>query len=132
MSSSSNWNRPTSRHWTSPAAYILQPGGHILLAACRRGGVGTCALIRMDAQTYELAKMAVSPAAQGLGIGLRLGEAALAKARALGAGRVYLESNTKLGPALKLCHKLGFRKTVAVAPSPYKRCNIQMEILLTP
>lgn len=37
----------------------------------------------MDAQTYELAKMAVSSAAQGLGIGLRPGEAALAKSRSL-------------------------------------------------
>jgi DNA-binding MarR family transcriptional regulator/predicted GNAT family N-acyltransferase len=113
-----------------PDAYILQPGGHILLAAYRGEIVGTCALIKLDAQTYELAKMAVSPTAQGLGIGYRLGEAALAKARALGAGRVYLESNTKLGPALNLYYKLGFRKTVAGTPSPYERCNIQMELLL--
>ncbi len=111
-----------------PEAYILRPGGHIWLATHRGVVVGTCALIKMDAQTYELAKMAVSPAAQGLGIGHRLGEAALAKARALGAGRVYLESNTKLGPALNLYYKLGFRKTVAGTPSPYERCNIQMEL----
>ena len=111
-----------------PDAYILRPGGLILLAAHRGEIVGTCALIKMDDQTYELAKMAVSPAAQGLGIGYRLGEAALARARALGAGRVYLESNTKLGPALSLYYKLGFRKTVAGSPSPYERCNIQMEL----
>ena len=115
-----------------PEAYILNPGGHIWLAAYRGTVVGTCALIKMDAQTYELAKMAVSPTAQGLGIGSRLGEAAVAKARALGAKRVYLESNTILGPALNLYYKLGFRKTVAGTPSPYERCNIQMELLLTP
>ena len=113
-----------------PDAYILQPGGHILLAGYRGEIVGTCALINLDGQTYELAKMAVSPLAQGLGIGYRLGEAALRKARALGAERVYLESNTKLGPALNLYYKLGFCKTVAGTPSPYERCNIQMEILL--
>jgi DNA-binding MarR family transcriptional regulator/predicted GNAT family N-acyltransferase len=111
-----------------PDAYILHAGGHILLAAYQGAIVGTCALIKMDEQTYELAKMAVAPAAQGLGIGYRLGEAALAKTRALGAGRVYLESNTKLGPALNLYYKLGFRKTVAGTPSPYERCNIQMEL----
>ena len=115
-----------------PENYILKPGGHIWLAAYRGAVVGACALIKMDAQTYELAKMAVSPTAQGLGIGSRLGEAAVAKARALGAKRVYLESNTKLGPALNLYDKLGFRKTVAGMPSPYERCNIQMELLLTP
>ncbi len=115
-----------------PDAYILQPGGHIWLAAYRGAVVGACALIKLDTHTYELAKMAVSPAAQGLGIGFRLGEVAVAQARALGARRVYLESNTKLGPALQLYYKLGFRKTVAGTPSPYERCNIQMELPLTP
>jgi DNA-binding MarR family transcriptional regulator/GNAT superfamily N-acetyltransferase len=113
-----------------PEEYILQRGGHILLAEYLGEIVGTCALIKMDAETYELAKMAVSPKAQGMGIGLQLGEAAIAKARALGASRLYLESNTKLVPALTLYHKLGFRKTVSGPPSPYERCNIQMELSL--
>ncbi|TGD83033.1 bifunctional helix-turn-helix transcriptional regulator/GNAT family N-acetyltransferase [Hymenobacter wooponensis] len=114
-----------------PDEYILQRGGHILLAEYQGQIVGTCALLRMEDETFELAKMAVSPTAQGLGIGFRLGEAAIAKAQALGARRLYLESNTKLTPALQLYHKLGFRKTVAGQPSPYERCNIQMEKLLT-
>lgn len=113
-----------------PDEYILRRGGHILLAHYQGQIVGTCALIKMAADRYELAKMAVSPAAQGLGIGLRLGEAAIAKARELGSRHLYLESNTKLAPALRLYHKLGFRKTVAGPPSPYARCNIQMELFL--
>jgi DNA-binding MarR family transcriptional regulator/N-acetylglutamate synthase-like GNAT family acetyltransferase len=115
-----------------PEEYILHRGGHIVLASYGGDIVGACALIKMDAQTYELAKMAVSPAAQGLGIGFRLSEALIAKARALGASRLYLESNTKLGPALNLYYKLGFVKTISGVPSPYERCNIQMELLLTP
>ena len=111
-----------------PEAYIMHPGGRIWLATYRGAVVETCALIKMDAQHYGLAKMAVSPTAQGLSIGFRLGEAAVAKARAIGAGRVYLESNTRLGPALNLYYKLGFRKTVAGTPSPYERCDIQMEL----
>lgn len=114
-----------------PDEYIIQRGGHILLAEYQGQIVGACALLHMDANTYELAKMAVSPAAHGLGIGERLGRAAIAKAKALGATRLYLESNTKLTPAINLYHKLGFQKTVAGAPSPYERCNIQMELLLT-
>ncbi|RSK24700.1 bifunctional helix-turn-helix transcriptional regulator/GNAT family N-acetyltransferase [Hymenobacter metallilatus] len=113
-----------------PEEYILAQGGQILLAEYNGQIVGACALLHMDAHTYELAKMAVSPEAQGLGIGFRLGEAAIARARALGATRLYLESNTKLVPAIQLYHKLGFRKTVAGHPSPYERCNIQMELLL--
>lgn len=113
-----------------PEEYILQRGGYIFLACYQDRIVGTCALLLLDDGSFELAKMAVSPAVQGLGIGLRLGEAAIAHARRLGARRLYLESNTKLTPALQLYHKLGFRKTVAGQPSPYERCNIQMELLL--
>jgi DNA-binding MarR family transcriptional regulator/GNAT superfamily N-acetyltransferase len=113
-----------------PDEYILQRGGHILLAEYQGQIVGACALLKMDDNTYELAKMAVSPMAQGLGIGFQLGQAAIEKAQQLGAQRLYLESNTKLVPAINLYHKLGFEKTVACQPSPYERCNIQMELRL--
>ena len=77
---------------------------------------------------FELAKMAVSPKAQGLGIGYLIGEACIKKAQALGAPRVYLESNTTLKPAINLYYKLGFRKASG-PPSPYERANIQMELV---
>ncbi|MBU0766115.1 MAG: hypothetical protein KJ607_14930, partial [Bacteroidetes bacterium] len=51
------------------------------------------------------------------------------KAKELGALNLYLESNTILKLALNLYHKLGFRK-IAGRPTPYKRCNIQMELVL--
>ncbi len=111
-----------------PAEYIIERGGFIFMALYKGEPVGTCALIRMEDGGYELAKMAVSPAAQGLGIGYLLGQACLAKARELGGWRVYLESNTMLKPAISLYHKLGFRKTDGPA-SPYERSNIQMEIV---
>lgn len=114
-----------------PETYILERDGHILLATYREETVGTCALLKMENNAYELAKLAVSPAAQGLGIGYQLGQAALNKAQALGARRVYLESNTKLDAALQLYYKLGFHKIVDGPPSPYERCNIQMELLLS-
>lgn len=112
-----------------PREYILDKGGHIFMALYKGEPVGTSALIPMEDGGYELAKMAVSPRVQGLGIGFLLGQACIEKARVLDAGRVYLESNTKLKPAINLYHKLGFRK-VAGPPSPYERCNIQMEVKL--
>lgn len=112
-----------------PIANIIDRGGFIYMALYKGEAVGTCALIRMDDGGYELAKMAVSPKAQGLGIGYLLGKTCIEKARTLGAPRVYLESNTMLKPAINLYHKLGFRKT-AGHPSPYERSNIQMEVLL--
>lgn len=112
-----------------PQEYILDKGGHILFALYKNEVVGTCGLIKMDDNTYELAKMAVSPLAKGKGIGYLLGQAAIDKARALGANRLYLESNTVLKPAISLYYKLGFKKVIG-KPSPYERANIQMELML--
>lgn len=113
-----------------PQEYILDKGGHIYIALYDGIAVGTCALIRMDDATFELAKMAVSPKVQGKGIGYMLGEAAITKARSLGASRLYLESNTKLKPAVQLYYKLGFQRLVNGRPTPYARCDIQMEYML--
>ncbi|GGB14109.1 bifunctional helix-turn-helix transcriptional regulator/GNAT family N-acetyltransferase [Puia dinghuensis] len=111
-----------------PQEYIIDKGGHIYMALYKGEPLGTCAIIPMDDGGFELAKMAVSPRAQGLGIGYLVGKACIEKARALGAPRVYLESNTTLKPAINLYYKLGFRKA-AGPPSPYERCNIQMELV---
>ena len=110
-----------------PEGYILDPGGHILMARLGPELVGTCALIKEPEHegVYELAKMAVSPRAQGRGIGWALGQAAVGKARELGARRVELLSNSRLGPALALYEKLGFRH-VPVPPTPYQRTDVKM------
>ncbi|RAJ80028.1 DNA-binding MarR family transcriptional regulator [Chitinophaga dinghuensis] len=115
----------------NPQGYILDKGGHILVALLHGQPVGVCALIKMKdpEYDYELAKMAVSPAARGKNIGWLLGNAIAEKAKALGAKKIYLESNTILKPAISLYEKLGFRK-VAARHSPYERANIQMELIL--
>lgn len=112
-----------------PKEHILDGGGHIFIALYKGQAVGTCAIIKMKDGGFELAKMAVSPKAKGKGIGWLLGRACIEKARELGGTRVYLESNTRLKPAINLYHKLGFRK-IAGPPSPYERCDIQMELVL--
>ena len=112
-----------------PRGYILNKGGHILVALYEGEPVGVCALIKMKDPVYdfELAKMAVSPKAQGKNIGWLLGNAVIEKARTLGARKLYLESNTILKPAINLYYKLGFQKVIGHA-TPYERCNIQMEL----
>lgn len=114
-----------------PEGHILKKGGHIFVALYNDEPVGVCALIRMNDPDYdfELAKMAVSPRAQGKSIGWLLGKACMDKARELGASKLYLESNTILKPAISLYHKMGFQK-VAARKSPYERANIQMELVL--
>lgn len=111
-----------------PKEYILDKGGFIFIALYEGRAIGTCALIKMDNNAFELAKMAVSDEAKGKGIGFMLGNALIEKAKEEGANRVYLESNTILKPAINLYHKLGFKKITGI-PSPYERCNIQMELV---
>lgn len=114
-----------------PNEYILDKGGKILVALYNNEPVGVCALIKMNDPDYgyEMAKMAVSPKAQGKNIGWLLGKAIAEKAKELGASKIFLESNTKLKPAINLYHKLGFQQVFG-RETPYKRCNIQMELNL--
>ncbi|SOD11957.1 bifunctional helix-turn-helix transcriptional regulator/GNAT family N-acetyltransferase [Pedobacter xixiisoli] len=115
----------------NPETYIIEKGGQILVALYNDEPLGVCALIKMDDPDYdfEMAKMAVSPKAQGKNIGWLLGCAVAEAARQLGAKKLYLESNTLLKPAINLYHKLGFKKVVGRS-TPYERCNIQMELNL--
>jgi GNAT superfamily N-acetyltransferase len=112
----------------NPKEYILDRGGFIFVATIEDTVVGVCALLwREDLKTYELAKMAVSQKQRGKNIGFTLGQAVIEKAKSLKADRLFLESNTILTPAIKLYEKLGFKR-IQGPPTPYERCNIQMEL----
>jgi len=114
----------------NPEGYILNKGGFIKVALFNGEPVGVCAMIKMEGEyDFELAKMAVSPKAQGKNVGFLVASAVIEKAKTLGATKIYLESNTILAPAINLYHKLGFEKVVG-KPTPYARCNIQMELLI--
>lgn len=113
-----------------PIENVINPGGHILLAQRDGTILGTVALLVMDDGGMELAKMSVAKEARGQGLGFLLGQAAIERARQVGAPRVYLESNSVLTPAVTLYRKLGFAD-VSDTKSPYARCNVQMELLLT-
>jgi GNAT superfamily N-acetyltransferase len=112
-----------------PEHAILLRGGSILMAEDGGEIVGCCALIRIAPDAFELAKMAVAPAARGKGIGMLLGRAAVDRAQRMGARRVELLSNTALQPALHLYRKLGFIE-VPLGPTEYRRANIRMELRL--
>jgi len=115
----------------NPKKSILDKGGTIFVAIYNGEPVGVCAMIKMNDLEYdfELAKMAVSPKAQGKGVGWILGQAVIKKAKSLGAKCIYLESNTILKPAINLYQKLGFHKVTGHI-SPYERSNIQMALQL--
>jgi GNAT superfamily N-acetyltransferase len=115
-----------------PAKHILAPGGQIWLAVDGEEAVGCCALIREEPGLYLVAKMGVTEAYQGRGIGRKLLAAVIAGAKELGASRLSLESNTKLPSAIHLYESAGFRHLPPhqAKPSPYSRTNVSMEMLL--
>ena len=116
--------------FADPGGRIVEPGGQIFFVVDEAGVRGTCAMIRHDAETFELAKMAVEPAAQGRGYGDRLVEGAVEFARAAGAQRIILVSNTLLAPALNLYRKHGFRDVPLDPANGYTRADIQLELSL--
>lgn len=113
-----------------PQKYILDPGGAIIVAEDAGETIGVIALMIMDGGSVELAKMCVASSAQGKGVGRLLIEAVIAKARAMGMSRVYLETNSVLGPALKLYRDAGFAPLSQPIPSPYARADVQLELFL--
>lgn len=113
-----------------PQKYILGPGGAILLACEDDEPVGVVSLIVIGDGEVELAKMGVRPAAQGKGAGRMLINASIAKAREMGARRIYIETNSVLGPALKLYRDAGFQPLKQAVPSPYARADVQLELFL--
>jgi len=115
-----------------PQGEILDPGGKIFFAVVKGRCVGCCALRRMSEDEFEVAKMAVTPAYQGAGIGRKLLHAVIEAGRTLGARRLYLETNHRLTPAIRLYESFGFRhlSPEEITPSPYERADVYMELLL--
>ncbi len=110
-----------------PERAILADGGAILFARLDGHIVGTCGLKRRSARQVELVKMAVDEDVRGKGIGRKLMEAAIAKARALGYDTLYLETSDRLDSALALYRKYGFQEVAPSEPTPYARANVFME-----
>ena len=110
---------------TNPEEAILKPGGAILMAEYDGEIVGTVALRKLDAITYEFTKMAVDEKFRRRGIAEKLTYASFQKAKQLGAKQVILYSNTKNAAAIRLYEKIGFRH-LPVETGVYKRANVKM------
>ena len=115
-----------------PDAAIVVPGGMVFFALEGDAVVGTVAMIRGEGGRCELAKMGVAATHQRRGIGEMLGKAGTAWAREHGFSRVFLETNSRLGNAIRLYERLGFRHAPWPHPSDYARGDVYMELELDP
>ena len=109
-----------------PRGAILDPGGRIFMAERDGQAIGCCALMAMDDGGFEVAKMCVTPAARGLGLGRALLQACEDAARAAGATRLYLETASSLKAAGGLYRAFGFID-LPPRPTPYVRADVFME-----
>lgn len=113
-----------------PVENIIDNGGWIFFAKTSDQVVGTVALVNVDKDCFELAKMAVASGFRGRKIGDRLIEACIRHAKLTRKRTIFLLSNTLLEPAIALYRKHGFVETPIDDASPYKRANIRMELAL--
>jgi GNAT superfamily N-acetyltransferase len=114
----------------NPEGHVIEPGGAIFFALCDTETVGTVALIPHGESCLELAKMAVTEAAQGLGIGRLLMNACLEHACAQAVGRVFLITNSILTPAVSLYESVGFRRLEGLSDGRFARGDLEMELRL--
>lgn len=114
---------------SDPKGQIINKGGDVLFARLQDQIVGTAALLHHEENIYELAKMAVTEQARRRFVGTKLTLEILERAKAIGAGQLYLETHPKLKPAQRLYESLGFKRIKeSPIPSAFDRRRIVMRI----
>jgi len=98
-----------------PGAYS-PPDGRLLLAIDGEQPVGCVAVRKLGDGVCEMKRLYVKPAFRSKGLGRKLAEAIIAEARAIGYGKMRLDSLSSLREAAELYRSLGF---VAIPPYTY-------------
>ncbi|WP_374136711.1 GNAT family N-acetyltransferase [Sphingomonas sp.] len=113
-----------------PRGKIIDPGGVILFVeAVGIGIVGTCALKRSGDGDFELTKMGVRSDARGLGAGAFLLAETIARARVMGADKLYLLTSNRCEAAIHLYEQAGFEHDTEIMRdygACYDRCDVAM------
>jgi putative acetyltransferase len=105
---SAAYSEPAANHFGLDPEDVAEGRGAFLVVRLDGTPVGCGAVRLLDAETGELKRMYVAPAARGTGLGRRLVAALEAEARALGARRLVLETGTRQYAALALYRATGF------------------------
>ncbi len=113
-----------------PNEHIIEPGGQILLAKLGDEIVGTAALININEEAFELAKMAVTRKYRGYSIGKKLMIACIDYAKKEGKKSIILESARKQVPAINMYRRFGFVEIEQDPNSEFARSDIRMQLVL--
>ncbi len=102
------YSEPGANHFRVDPDEVRDGKGAFLMACRGDEPIGCGALRLLDAETGELKRMYVAPAARGTGLGRLLVAALEAEARALGVRRLVLETGVRQHAALALYRNTGF------------------------
>jgi putative acetyltransferase len=100
-----------------PGAYGAE-GGVLLLATGQDEPAGTIALRRLDANSGEVKRLYLRPQFRGKGLGRRLLEEVIGRARMLGYERLYADTLPSMTDALILYPRAGFERVEAYSSAP--------------
>jgi putative acetyltransferase len=102
---------------TLPGAYA-PPRGMLLLAGPAAAPIGCVALRPMADSMAEVKRLYVRPAARGTGLGMRLAQAVIDGARAIGYRELKLDTLEHMTAARTLYERLGFRECAPYYHNP--------------
>ena len=113
-------------HLIDPYGSILHRGGQIYVALEDDVVVGTCGIAPHGEAEFEVLKLAVASSMRGRGIGGQLVGMCVDFARQRGARRITLLSSSKLGAAIRLYERAGFRHAPLPPNNPYETADVHM------
>jgi DNA-binding MarR family transcriptional regulator/GNAT superfamily N-acetyltransferase len=115
-----------------PRKHVFQKGGAIFFARVEGRIVGTCALLPVDQNAWEMIKLAVTPEYQGQQVGRRLVERCIAEVRARNGLALLARTSPLLQAANALYRRLGFDYLGKDPSADYARETIVFRLSITP
>lgn len=118
---------PIDEHVLSHPEQLIEEGGFVFYLLHNDIVVGCCALKNHGNNRFELTKMAVDEAFQGLGLGKQLMQSCLRHFINIRGDFLYLETNSQLTAAIKLYEQFNFIACDCPFDTPYQRADYYME-----
>lgn len=109
--------------------FYFNDGGYFGVVEDEKIITATVGLCKVDEETCELRKMYSYPEQRGKGLGNKLMDYSISKAKELGFNRIILETATPLKEAISLYKKYGFTEFKPDHLS--QRCDKAFELVIT-
>lgn len=109
------------------AEEFLKKGAAIYFAVEQDQVIATCMVTPIGGHVWEICKLATDEGHMGKGAGSAVLGACISYAKAHGAKKLMIVTNTILSAAMHLYTKFGFQE-VPVDNMEYERVNIQLEL----